>query len=237
MLIDLHAHSSGISRCCRIPAEEVIERTLAAGLDGIVLCNHYMKSYVTDGDVNGFARRYTEEFRRAKAYGDSVACKVFFGVEVTMDKHNDAHILLYGIDEDFVLKNPCLFDLTQEELYALVKSVGGAVVQAHPYRQGKDLLDVRLLDGVEVNCHPGQRDSYVGDMIKIAKENSLILTCGGDYHADVPYRPRCGAYLPDSLKDGVEIGKHLISTPSLKLHIHESNTKKEYDYTYVRENA
>lgn len=34
MLIDLHAHSSGIGKCCGIPFEEVLKRALAVGIDG-----------------------------------------------------------------------------------------------------------------------------------------------------------------------------------------------------------
>ena len=79
MLIDLHTHSSGISHCCRIPYDEVIRTAKEAGLGGIVLTNHYPNYYVTDGDYAAFARRYTEEFRLTKAYGDSVGMKVFFG--------------------------------------------------------------------------------------------------------------------------------------------------------------
>lgn len=232
MLIDLHAHSSGISHCCRIPYDAVIRIALDTGLDGIVLTNHYQKSYVTDGDYAAFAHRYTEEFRRAKAYGDSVGCKVFFGAEVTMEKHDGAHLLLYGIDERFIEENPTLFDLTQEELYRMVKAIGGTLVQAHPYRKKKHLLDVRFLDGVEVNCHPLYGKSDFADMVEIATENGLILTCGGDYHADT-YRPQCGTYLPDDLRDGVEIGRYLLGADEVKLCIHEPNTAEPYDYLYV----
>jgi hypothetical protein len=98
-----------------------------AGLDGIVLTNHYYKAYVKDGDYVSFACRYTEEFHRAREYGDRVGAKVFFGAEVTMEKHNLAHVLIYGIDENFIESNPTLFDLTQEEFYNLVKLAGGTV--------------------------------------------------------------------------------------------------------------
>ena len=56
MLIDMHAHTSGISTCCRIPAPDVIKAALDAGLDGIVLTNHYQRSYVKDGDAAAFAK-------------------------------------------------------------------------------------------------------------------------------------------------------------------------------------
>ena len=233
MLIDMHAHSSGISRCCRITYEKVIDFAREVGLDGIILTNHYDKSYVDDGDFSAFARRYTEEFRRARAYGEAVGCSVFFGAEVTMARHDGTHMLLYGIEEGFIEENPCIFDLTEEELYRLVKSMGGAMVQAHPFRGKGYLLDVRFLDGVEVNCHPLYGKSDFADMLKIAEENRLILTCGGDYHADT-YRPKCGVYLPDDLKSGVDIGRYLLSAERLKLCIHEPNTEKPEDFLYLR---
>ena len=233
MLIDMHAHSLGISACCRAPFETVIQNALDIGIDGIILTNHYQKSYVQSGDFKAFAKRYTDEFRLAKAYGDTVGCKVFFGAEITMERYNGAHLLLYGIEDSFIEDNPSLFEFSQEELYRIVKAVGGTIIQAHPYRKTKNLLNVRYLDGVEINCHPLYGKSDFAEMVKIAKENSLLLTCGGDFHADT-YRPKCGVYLPDYLQNGKEIGEYLLKTPSLKLCIHEPNTKEPYDYLYIR---
>ena len=62
MLIDLHAHTSGISKCCRIPAPEVLRIAKENGIDGIVLANHYQKSYVKDMTVADFASKYIEEY-------------------------------------------------------------------------------------------------------------------------------------------------------------------------------
>ena len=231
MRIDLHAHSSGISQCCRASYETAIQAALDAHLDGIVLTNHYHKDYVGDGDYAAFARRYTDEFRRAKGYGETVGCKVFFGAEVTMERYNKAHVLIYGIDEAFIEANPTLFDLAQDEFYRLVKSAGGTVVQAHPYRGKPHLLDPRYLDGVEVNCHPLYGKSDFAHMVRIATEHKLILTCGGDYHADT-YRPTCGVYLPDHLQSGVEIGQYLLTAPELTLCIHEPNTPEHYSFTW-----
>ena len=233
MLIDLHAHSSGISHCCRIPYDAVIRTAMEVGLCGIVLTNHYQKNYVTDGDYAAFARRYTEEFRLAKACGDAVGCKVFFGAEITMERYGGAHLLLYGIEERFIEENPTLFDWTMEEMHAAVKAVGGTLVQAHPYRKVKNLLPTEYLDGVEVNCHPLYGKSDFADMVEIATENKLILTCGGDYHADT-YRPKCGVYLPDDLSDGVEIGRYLLRADELKLCIHEPNTEEPFEFVWNR---
>ena len=235
MLIDLHAHSSGISRCCRIPYNTVIDTAKKVGLDGIALTNHYQKVYVKDGDAAAFARRYTEEFRLAKAYGEKVGCKVFFGAEVTLEQHNGAHLLLYGIDEEFIEENPTLYDLTLKQLYRLAKSQSSniALVQAHPYRKIPHLLDTRFLDGVEVNCHPLYGKSDFADIVAIAKAHDLFLTCGGDYHADT-YRPRCATDLPTYITDGKGIGEFLLTAEHISLLIHEPNTAEPFQHHWER---
>lgn len=216
MLIDMHAHSSGISTCCRIPAPEVIDAAAAAGIQGIILTNHYNKSYVTDGDFNGFARRYVEEYRFAKAHGDEKGFPVLFGVEVQMELHDRVHMLVYGVEPQFVLKHPSLFDYSQEELYRLVKAEGGAMVQAHPLRRGKNvLLDPAYLDGVEINSHPLYDGSHLDELRAFATEHGLILTSGGDYHADT-HRPCCGAVLPDGIKT-TDVGAYLLKVESIEL--------------------
>lgn len=235
MLIDLHAHSSGISHCCETTYVGAIDAAREAGLDGIVLTNHYTKDYVKNGDSIAFAKRYFEEFRVAKTYGDSIGFKVFFGAEVTMERYGGAHLLLYGITDKFLEENSTIYDFTMEEVRSKVKSFNpsAAIVQAHPYRKIKNLLPTEYLDGVEVNCHPLYGKSDFSDMVKIADSNRLILTCGGDYHADT-YRAKCGVFLPDTLADGVELGRYLLTAPVLKLHIHEPNTDTPFNFEWKK---
>lgn len=221
MLIDLHAHSSGISRCCRIPAEKVVQTAKEIGLDGIVLTNHYDKNYVSDGNYRSFAERYVAEYKYAKRCGEAIGCKVFFGIEVTMAKHNNVHMLVYGVEETFLLEHPTVFDCSQQELYTLVHENGGILVQAHPFRGNTDrLLDTQYLDGVEVSCHPMYEGTHAEELCQIAKDCGLILTCGGDYHADT-HRPHCGVYLPDNIQNSREMIMHLLSADEIKLCVHE----------------
>jgi len=233
MLIDLHGHSSGISRCCQIPAPEVLKAAKDAGLDGIVLSNHYQKVYIPDGDYAAFAERYLEEYRYAERCAKELGCKVFFGIEVTMEKHDLAHLLVYGVDEEFVREHPGLFEYTQEELYRLVKEAGGALVQAHPFRGRDGLLDVRYLDGIEASCHPLYEGTFLDRVTEVAHNAGIILTCGGDYHADT-YRPHCGAYLPDSVESGKDLAKFLCQTDEIKLCVHEVGDQESKDVTFYR---
>ena len=228
MLIDLHAHSSGISRCCQIPAEEVLKTAKEYGIDGIVLTNHYQKSYLQNDDADAFAKAYVEEFHYTEEIAEELGMKVFFGVEVTTELYKNVHMLVYGVSEKFVLENPRVFELNQEELYKLVKAYGGVLVQAHPFRNGCTVLDTAYLDGVEINCHPLYGNSYQKELIEIAAENKLLLTCGGDYHADT-YRAHCGMYLPDDIGNNNELRDYLLDTKEVKLCIHEPNKETSAD--------
>lgn len=234
MLIDLHAHTKGISRCCKAYAPEVLTAARDAGLDGICLCNHYQSRYVENGDAAGFARRYVEEFRAVRDLGQEMGLSVLFGIEVTMERHGMEHLLVYGVDEQFPLRTPALYDLTQRELYELVHENGGVLVQAHPLRKGKNvLMDPQYLDGVEVNCHPLYDQTHHEILSRLARERGWILTCGGDYHADT-HRVLCGMYLPETVTDGVALGAYLKESPSVRLRVQEVGEHTTFTLDYHR---
>lgn len=234
ILVDLHAHSGGISTCCREGYEPIIDRAKETGIGGIVLTNHYVSNYVSDDDYEGFAKGYLEEYQKAKTYGDSVGVKVFFGVEVTAEWEKQVHLLVYGVPTSFVTDHPrmCLYSL--EDLYRTVHEYGGILVQAHPYRFQPRLQDLNYLDGVEISCHPNHQNYGTADDIKkIAETNGKLLTCGGDYHADAPYRPQCGVFVPEEISDGIVLKDWLTSQTSLPLRVHERGSEW-YDLTYCR---
>lgn len=235
MLLDLHAHSSGISHCCRIDARENILRAKAAGLDGMVLTNHYTKPYVKDGDALAFAHRYVDEYHAAKAAADELGVTLLFGIEVTMEKCDGAHLLVYGVEDSFVYENAAMYDYTQKELWDAVKAAGGALVQAHPYRREKNaLLDTAMLDGVEVNCHPIYLYTHRDEMVEIAVKNNFALTCGGDYHADTE-RPICGTYVPsDVAKSRRALADFLLTAKTIELCDHEIGESAPVRITYTR---
>ncbi len=234
MLIDLHAHTSGISTCCRVPAPDIIRAAQETGIDGIVLCNHYQRGYVRNNDCAAFAKRYTDEYEYTKSCGDAVGFRVLYGMELTMEKHGGAHILVYGLDLSFTLEHPELFALTMEELYTLVKANGGAVVQAHPFRNGKDMLqNLAYLDGVEANSHPLYDATHFDRLTDIAHGAGLILTSGGDFHADT-HRPHCGTYLPETVTNTKELADYLCSVNEIELQIQEPKQTESRRVLYKR---
>ena len=233
MLIDLHAHSSGISKCCRIPIEQVIEEAKKVGIDGLVLTNHYQKNYVADGDYPAFAARYIAEYEYAAGLVAGTDFRLFFGIEVTMEQHPGVHMLIYGVDPDFLTANPTLFECTQKELYHLVHEAGGILVQAHPMRRVDRLLNPDYLDGIEISCHPLYEGTHIAELMPIAAREGLILTAGGDFHADT-HRARCGVYLDDSLTTVRQITDHLTTAQEITLCVQEVDAQESYDVVYRR---
>lgn len=233
MLIDMHAHTSGISRCCKADAYTGLLAAKEKGIDGLVLCNHYQEAYVENGDAAAFAKAYADEFIKTKAIADELGMRLFFGVEVTAKQHNNAHVLLYGLQPDFVLRHPEIYGETLERMQQLAHAEGGLVVQAHPFRSNGKLLDVNHLDGVEVNCHPLYDATHCVRLLQIAHENNLLVTCGGDYHADT-YRPSCGTYFPDDVQDEQGLVNWLKETSTITLHVQELRTEEHADVAFVK---
>ena len=233
MLIDLHAHTSGISKCCKIDAPGMVRVAKDAGLDGVVLCNHYDECYVKNGDALAFARRYVEEYEYARACGEEIGCSVLFGIELSPLRYPGVHLLIYGLGPDFLLENPHLYEAEQQELYRTVQRAGGILVQAHPWRRQDRLLDVRYLDGVEISCHPLYDGTHLRFLAAVAAENELFLTCGGDFHNDT-HRPKCGIYLPDGIENTEMLAAYFIGAEDVRLAVQEVDERRTHNVIFRR---
>ena len=169
-----------------------------------------------------FARSFLNEYNAVKALADKADIRLFFGIEVSPELYHRVHLLVYGVEQDFVLRHPEMYDYTQEQLYTAVHENGGFLVQAHPMRRGRNvLLDPRFLDGVEISSHLLYDGTHYDELAAFAKENGLFLTSGGDYHADTP-RPNCGVFLPDALTDARSIMAYLRASDSIRILCQES---------------
>ena len=114
ILIDTHIHSSGISKCSRVPANELVNICVEQGLNGIVLTNHYKLASV-DTDFKTWRNKYIEEFHITRDYGNKLGLKVFLGVEFTLNSMPQNDFTVYGLSEDFLLSSNPLFELTLNE--------------------------------------------------------------------------------------------------------------------------
>ncbi len=230
LLYDLHCHSSGISRCARIPFNVVVDSVKETGFDGMVLTNHYNDYDLTEFGTECFVEKFINEYLKTREYGEKVGVNVLFGVEVTVAYNPKVHLLIYGATPEFLRENPDLPNLTQKEIYEACHKYGCLLVNAHPYRYGQTVQDIRYLDGVEVNCHFKYDGCYVNELAVVAKENGFALTCGCDFHGDCE-RPCGGVYLPDDVTTNEELVEYLKNSSVFSLKVNDPVTHDVFDFT------
>ena len=201
--IDPHTHSNGISLCSHITCEEIVDSKMERGYQGVVLANHCHPSYYSETEHKEFVERVIAEYARGKAYADEKDFRFYLGLEVTLLEPHYADWLLYGITEDFLRASPCLYTLTQQQLYELCEKWGVVLVQAHPYRQSP--AHPKYMHGVEINCC-GPDLEKVGLVEAFAKEQDLLIMCGTDYHW-FANTYNGGIYIPESCRDATDIAK------------------------------
>lgn len=109
MLIDLHTHTRPLSWDSYLTPDELVERSKAAGLDGICLSEHDF--FWKPEDVRELAERHNY--------------LVLPAIEINTD---DGHILAYGLDKYVYGMH------RSHKLAHHVEKAQGAMIAAHPYR-------------------------------------------------------------------------------------------------------
>lgn len=133
--IDMHVHTSTVSRCAKVEPKEVVRLYTEAGFDGIVVTDHYYEEYFDSlGEMSWKQKMdcYFSGYREAKeAAGNEL--KVFWGIEFkNVECDND--FLVYGLTEEFLYQNPELYKLSLKEALEKFREVGTMIIQAHPVR-------------------------------------------------------------------------------------------------------
>lgn len=211
--IDPHVHSNAISRCSHVSCEEIIDEKIKLGYDGVILTNHCQEWYYPKEEHEKYVEQVIADFLRGKAYADKKGFRFYLGLEVTLMLPNYSDWLLYGVTEEFLRKTPCLYLLSQEELFALCEESGVLLVQAHPYRQAP--CDPNLMHGVEINCNDGDLEK-IPLVEKFAAEHGLLVTCGTDYHSwSRTYRG--GIYIPKKCETAVDIAEYIRKTGEVRV--------------------
>lgn len=206
--IDMHVHTSGASFCSEVSGKMAVSAYRSAGLDGIVLTNHYSLrhfGYFAD-NVDAAVQNYIAEYDRVKRVFRQAGLSVILGAEVEMigdgsisEERKNYEFLLYGADKTFFIENPELYKLSQRELYKLCHDRNIRMFQSHPYRseQGHSPADPEFIDGVEINTHPKFAGNY-DKVLVFADRYGLGLVCGSDMHS-VSQAGSAYTLLPDTL--------------------------------------
>ena len=106
---------------------------------------------------------------------------MFPGMEIRFHDSPDDY-LIFGIDEEYLLNNPKLYNHTLKSYRDSIKGQDILIFQAHPFRPACLPAEPGLLDGVEVfNGNP--RHNSGNDMAyAFAEEYGLLMISGSDSH-------------------------------------------------------
>jgi hypothetical protein len=166
--VDLHSHTRGSDG--HSTASEIVERAIAAGLDGLCLTDHHKVRTPESDEVAALAKK--------------CGLKVFRGVEYSSDC---GHLLLFGIDNKLV--DSFGFYCNAQTVIDAVNAAGGAVVASHPFRSSSRALyeKVATLTGLAAwegyNGQCSYRSPAVNELaVSLAKRKGRRITGGSDAH-------------------------------------------------------
>jgi len=219
---ETHLHTFPVSRCAKASVEESLRFYKSIGYDGVFITNHFVDGNINIDKALPYEEQinfYFSDYEKALELSEEIGIKVFLGIELS---YKGTDFLVYGLDKKWFLSHPEITTMKKSDELKLMIENGALIFQAHPFRNRTTVMDTDLMDGIEINCHPKYGKTYTKELLQIAEENRLIVTCGGDFHADT-YHPTCGMYLPDSIKDHKDLLTYLLSPQEKKLCVQEPN--------------
>lgn len=162
--IDLHIHSRNSGDNDSDP-EEIIERAIELGLDGIAFTEHYY--YEASEDIAPLIDKYKD------------AITIIRGVEFSA---SDGHCLVFGLNTDDISGK----NTPMEHLIKIVDSLGGIVIPAHPFRGinsiGDLLFNLSGLFAIE-GFNGCSMPAFNHKAIKAAATLRIPFTGGSDAHS------------------------------------------------------
>ncbi len=194
---ETHCHTTAFSRCAKSSPEDMIKKYHELGYAGVIITEHFngscnlVRSEVTWKE---YIDRLYSGYLRAKSEGEKLGVDVFFGFEYSAGDW--AHILIYGLNYDWLINNPDLLDVPPEQVFNRARLDGGFLVHAHPFREGVDRVRLfpDLIDAVEViNACRTPLSNYRA--LKYAEMLDLPKTAGSDIHSVL--QTRLGSLVTD----------------------------------------
>ena len=219
-LFDTHVHTSETSSCSNVDARTMVRLYKQRGFDGVVVTDHYHDGFfegpfADSVDWETKVRCFLGGYRAARKEGENIGLRVLMGMEINFTPLN-VDFLVFGIDEDFLIRYPRLWSLTLPWFSKLAHERGMLVYQAHPCRPPTEPADHRCLDGVEVyNGSPGYL-AYNADALAFANVHGLAMSAGSDFHR-VSQLARGGIYLPEMPDDAKDLVRLMKAHAPLKL--------------------
>lgn len=182
---ETHLHTVEGSACGVTPGREYPEIFQKLGYDGIFITDHFFHGNTRPSRElpwPEYVDAYMKGYEEAKKAGDEIGFKVFFGIE---ENFEGDEFLIYGVGREFLLAHPEIPHWTREEMIKAVHEAGGAVMQAHPFRDRDYIKKIHLyvddIDGIEgINTENTANDNLAA--LCYALQFGFMIQAGSDTH-------------------------------------------------------
>ncbi len=184
-LYETHCHTKPASHCAGVTGSELADEYKSKGYDGIMITDHFFNGNTGIDRTLPWAEKVEQfciGYESAKKRGDEIGLTVFFGFEYN---RGGSEFLIYGLDKNWLLQHEEIMNLRISELYKLVRDSGGAMVQAHPFRQAPYLERIAIYpdycDAIEAVNTSNPKDQN-DNALWYGNTFNLYMTCGSDTH-------------------------------------------------------
>lgn len=201
---ETHLHTCQGSECGVSSGAEQARFYKEQGYTGVFITDHFTGGNTAAPRDLPWRERidwFCSGYEEARAEGEKIGLDVFFGWEQNFD--GDEY-LIYGPDKAWLLAHPEVEHWTRAQQLKEIHRLGGAVIQAHPFRD-RDyikyiLLGPKYCDGIEVANTFNKRYCDVCAR-RYAEEYGFLVTAGSDNHS-------VARTLPENMM-GVELDERL----------------------------
>lgn len=215
-LYETHLHTAGVSTCARVSPEKAMPLYKKAGYAGVVVTDHINASTFSLMRHASWKRKmdhFLKGYRRCKAFEDA-HFTVLLGAELRF-RGSENDYLVYGLTEDFLYRHRRIMEMDPASFHKLAQREGLLFVQAHPFRNGLNVVDPKHLDGIETfngNPRHDSRNEIAGAW---ARKFGRLETSGSDFHEHEDLA-RGGVWLPRPVQTEKELAAALRGPHDLK---------------------
>lgn len=186
-IYETHLHTLESSACGRSSGADYIQVYKAAGYAGIFVTDHFFggntaapRNLPWKERIEAYCKGYETALEAAKSVPDF---QVFFGIEQTFQGDD---YLLYGLSKEWLIDHPEIETMNHKEVFDAINSVGGLMIQAHPFRLRDYMQAIHLhpreVHGIEV--YNGGNKPSENELAELyAQKYDFPVTSGSDIHS------------------------------------------------------
>lgn len=186
---ELHIHTAENDKCALESAKDIVRLYKEAGYEGIVITDHYFKTFFDwfsdEFDPKNHREvidRWLKGYRSAKKESEACGITVLLGAEVRFNGPNINDYLVYGLTEEFLYEAPFLNELPNLDALLEILPPDAVVVQAHPFRDNMTVKNPENIFGIEV--YNGGTTPIRNQLARtFAEHYGKAMTSGSDFHS------------------------------------------------------